>query len=150
MPFFANPLFAWLLPLAALPVIFHLFFKVKKRPRQFPTLMFFHRLDPRLSARKQLKEWLILLLRTLLILLTLLALARPRWMTGFGGGSVAAVMVIDNSASMQRTAGSPPTTPLRTSVEAVDALLGGMDGSDTASIVLLVDDPTVSLPNGLV
>ena len=45
--------------------------------------MFFHRLDPKLNARRRLREWLILLLRTLLILFLLLALARPVW---FGHG----------------------------------------------------------------
>ena len=70
-----NPLFLSLLPLAALPVLFHLFFRLKRRPRAFSTLMFFHRLDPRLNARRRLREWLILLLRTLLILFLLLALA---------------------------------------------------------------------------
>jgi hypothetical protein len=141
MPLFANPFFLWLLPLAGLPVIFHLFFRVKKRPRPFPTLMFFHRLDPRLSARKQIKEWLILILRTLLILFVLLALARPRWLAGGVGGSVSTVLILDNSGSMSRR--------LKTVTEAAHALLTSLDRNDNAGIVLLVDDPTVSLPAGL-
>ena len=35
------PLFAWLLPLALLPVIFHLFFRIRKQPRPFPSLLSF-------------------------------------------------------------------------------------------------------------
>ena len=141
MPLFANPLFLWLLPLAGLPVIFHLFYRVKKRPRPFSTLMFFHRLDPRLSARKQIKEWLILILRTLLIFLVLLALARPRWLAGGVGGSVSTVLILDNSGSMSRR--------LKMLAEAAHALLTSLDRNDNAGIVLLVDDPTVSLPAGL-
>ena len=57
---FSNPLFLWLLPAAALPILFHLFFKLKKRPRQFPTLMFFARIAPKLHARRQIRQWLIL------------------------------------------------------------------------------------------
>src|SRR5208337_4757125 len=74
-----NPFFLSLLPLAALPVAFHFFFRLKRQARPFPTLMFFHRLDPKLNARRRLREWLILLLRCLLILFLLLALARPVW-----------------------------------------------------------------------
>jgi len=95
-----NPLFLSLLPLAALPVLFHLFFRLKRQPRPFPTLMFFHRLDPKLNARRRLREWLILFLRTLLILFLLLALARPVWLGHGRGGDVAAVLLIDNSGSM--------------------------------------------------
>jgi hypothetical protein len=98
-----NPLFISLLPLAALPVLFHLFFRLKRRPRPFPTLMFFHRLDPKLNARRRLREWLILLLRALLIIFLLLALARPVWLGHGGGGDVAAVLLIDNSGSMSGT-----------------------------------------------
>ena len=71
----ANPLFIWLLPAAGLPILFHLFFKLKKRPRVFPTLMFFEQIDPQLSARRQIRHWLVLLLRTLFLLFLLLALA---------------------------------------------------------------------------
>jgi len=142
IPFFANPLFLWLLPLAAVPVLFHLFFRVRKRPRPFSTLMFFHRLDPRLSARKQIREWLILALRVLLLLLVLLALARPRWLAGWGGGSVAVVLVVDNSGSMSGA-------KLKTAVEAANAVIGALEPNDTAGLALLVEDPTVTLPAGL-
>ena len=50
-----NPFFLSLLPLAALPVLFHLFFRLKKTPRAFPTLMFFNRIDPKLNARRRLR-----------------------------------------------------------------------------------------------
>ena len=98
-----NPLFLSLLPLAALPVAFHLFFRLKRQTRPFPTLMFFHRLDPKLNARRRLREWLILLLRTLLILFLLLALARPVWFGIGKQGTVAVALVIDNSGSMTGT-----------------------------------------------
>ena len=72
-----HSFFAWLLPLASLPIIFHLFYRIKKRPRPFSTLMFFHRIDPRLSARRKIMEWIVLALRTLLILFLLMALGAP-------------------------------------------------------------------------
>ena len=96
---FAAPIFAWLLPLALLPVAFHLFFRIRKQPRAFPSLLFFQSADPRLSARRKLREWLALLLRTLALAALLLALARPV-RQGWGGGDAHLVAVIDNSASM--------------------------------------------------
>ncbi len=144
-----HPLFAWLLPLAAAPVVFHLFFRVKKRPRPFPTLMFFHSIDPRLSARRKVMEWIILLLRTLMILLLLLALARPVWFGAGKGGTVAAVLVLDNSGSMSGRA--PDGKPkLQSALAAAEALVGALKEMDSAAIVLLVDDPAVPLPPGLV
>ena len=144
----SNPLFTWLLPAAGLPVIFHLFFKLKKRPHVFPTLMFFDQIDPQLSARRQLRQWLVLLLRTLFLLFLLLALARPVWLIGGGTGSVAAVCIIDNSGSMSGLA-SGNQSKLRTAVEAARALVANLTGKDTAAVVTLVDDPTVVLPAGL-
>jgi hypothetical protein len=144
-----HPLFAWLLPLAAAPVIFHLFFRVKKRPRPFPTLMFFHSIDPRLSARRKIMEWIILLLRTLLILFLLLALARPVWFGAGQGGTMAAVLVLDNSGSMSGRA-PDGKTKLSSALAAAEALVGALKEKDSAAIVLLVDDPAVPLPPGLV
>src|SRR5580658_4590868 len=95
-----NPFFLSLLPLAALPVAFHFFFRLKRQARPFPNLMFFHRLAPKLNARRLLLEYLILLLRTLLILFVLLALARPVWFGHGQEGSVAVALLIDNSGSM--------------------------------------------------
>jgi hypothetical protein len=137
-----NPLFAWLLPLASVPVLFHLFFKLKKRPRVFPTLMFFDQIDPKLSARRQIRQWLVLLLRTLFLFFLLLALARPMWLLGGGGGRVAVVLVVDNSGSM-----SGPL--LKTATEAARSLAGNLEANDTVGVVTLVDDPTVALPAGL-
>lgn len=144
------PLFAWLLPLAALPIIFHLFFRMKKRPQPFPSLMFFHRIDPKLSARQKIMEWLILALRTLMILFLLLALAKFVWYGAGARGSVARVVVLDNSGSMSaRFKGEQ--TKLRAAVDAAQALISNLKHKDdAAAVVLLVDDPTVPLPAGLV
>ena len=144
----ANPMFTWLLPAAALPVLFHLFFKLKKRPRVFPTLMFFDQIDPQLSARRQIRHWLVLLLRTLFLLFLLLALARPVWLIGGGTGRVAVVCLIDNSGSMSGRADGD-RSKLHSAVEAVHALVSKLTGKDTAAVLTLVDDPTVALPPGL-
>ena len=144
----SNPLFTWLLPAAGLPILFHLFFKFKKRPRVFPTLMFFDQIDPQLSARRQIRHWAVLLLRTLFLFFLLLALARPVWLIGGGSGSVAVVCLIDNSGSMSGPADGG-RSKLRTTIEAARALVTNLTAKDTAAVVTLIDDPTVVLPPGL-
>ncbi|HTV42410.1 MAG TPA: BatA domain-containing protein [Candidatus Sulfotelmatobacter sp.] len=143
-----NPFFLSLLPLAALPVLFHLFFRLKKSPRVFSTLMFFHRLNPMLNARRRLREWLILLLRTLLILCVLLALARPVWFGIGRQGTAAVALVIDNSGSMSG-AGAEGRTKLEEAVDAARGIVAQLRDGDSAGIILLVQDPAVPLPPGL-
>lgn len=143
-----HSLFAWLLPLAAAPVIFHLFYRIKKRPRPFSTLMFFQRIDPRLSARRRIMEWLVLALRTLLLLFLLLALARPVWFGAGRKGSMAMVIVLDNSGSMSGRA-KGEQTKLQLAVGAADALIASLKSDDAAAIVPMVDDPTLQFPQGL-
>ena len=144
----ANPLFLWLLPLAALPVLFHLFFRIRKRSRPFSTFMFFYRADPRLSARKRIREWLTLLLRALVIAFLLLALARLLWLGRGRTGNVAIAMVLDNSGSMSDVS-RDGRTKLSEVREAAEALVSTLSGNDAAAVVLLVDDPRITLPPGL-
>ncbi|MGA2175915.1 MAG: BatA domain-containing protein [Verrucomicrobiota bacterium] len=143
-----NPFFLSLLPLAALPIAFHFFFRLKRQARPFPTLMFFHRLDPKLNARRRLRQWLILLLRTLLILFVLLALARPVWFGHGQEGDVALVLLIDNSGSMSGP-GEGGRTKLKQAVDGARDILAELRASDRAAIVLLVPDPAAPLPAGL-
>ena len=144
----AHPIFAWLMPLTLLPVVFHLFFRIRRKAMPFSTFMFFHRIDPRLSAWHRLREWLVLLLRMLVIALLLMALARPVWMAGGAGARVAAVLVIDNSGSMSAPA-ADGATRLDKALEGADATLGSLGPGDSAAVVLLADDPTVPLPQTL-
>ena len=98
---FPAPIFLYILPLAGLPVIFHLIMKQKKRTVVFSTLMFFHRTDPKLNSHRKIRQWLLLMMRILLIALMLLALSRPEFVTLMGlGGKISVVAIVDNSASM--------------------------------------------------
>jgi len=143
-----NPFFLWLLPLAGLPVLFHLFFKVRRRARVFSSLMFLRKADPRLTARKRLRELLVLLLRVLALLLLLLALARPVWLGKGGGGSVAEVLLVDNSASMNAP-GPGGKTKLDLALEAAGALISDLREEDSAAVALVVEDPAAAVPAGL-
>jgi len=144
---FAAPLFLIGLPAAALPVLFHLFFKVRKKPVPFSSLMFFLRIEPNLHARRKVRELLLLILRTVLILLVVLALARPQLPALAGSGSSAVVVLIDNSASMTRTgAGGRPL--LRIASEAAAALIEALATGDRAALALTVADASVTLGEG--
>src|SRR5208283_215474 len=141
------PLFLWALPLAALPVVFHLYFKVRRKPLPFSSLMFFLRVEPHLAARRKLREILLLALRTLLILAVLLALARLSLPAVGGGGQTTLVLVIDNSGSMSANGAGRPKIKL--AAECASALIGGLGSGDQAGLVLTVEDSAVPASAGV-
>ena len=144
----ASSMFLWMLPLAALPILFHLFLRVRKQTRPFPSLMFFLQAEPRLSARKRIREWLALMLRIIAILAILLALSRLLWLGHSGGGAISQIILIDNSGSM---GGMAPDgrSKLANALDAASGLIGDMGSGDSIALLLLVEDPAVSLPPGL-
>ncbi|MGD0092145.1 MAG: BatA domain-containing protein, partial [Planctomycetota bacterium] len=127
----AAAAFLYLLPLAALPIVFHLLMRRRRRKLLFSTLMFFHRVDPRLSARRRLQQWLLLLARVLLIATVLLGLARLTIKSYGGvlglGGKQSVVVLVDNSASMDAPGPGGQRTKLRIAVESARALLANLD-----------------------
>ena len=100
---FLHPWIMALAPLAALPVLVHLFLRLRRTSLPFSSLMFFLKVDPHAQARRRLREILLLLLRMLILLLAVLALSRPQLSTVGGGGAAAVVLLIDTSASMGMT-----------------------------------------------
>jgi hypothetical protein len=144
---FAAPALLWALPLAAAPVVFHLFFRVRTRAVPFPTLMFLQRIEPRLQSRRRLREFLLLALRTLLILLVILALARPQLPALAGGGSTALVVVLDNSASLGRN-GADGRSLAQLAGECSAALGKALAEADRVGLVLTVEDPAVATGSG--
>jgi hypothetical protein len=148
MPFlFSAPVMAWLLPAVSLPILFHLFFRLRRQVREFPSLMFFLRIDPRLSAKRKIHEWLILFLRCLFLLLLILALMRPLIGVKGLGGSVARLILIDNSGSM--AAPSPSGVSKLTFAErAAEKLIDASRSGDSLSVQLMIPDPTITLPHG--
>lgn len=141
---FSAPIFLYLLPAAGLPILFHLFLKQKKRQILFPTLMFFYRTDPRLNSRRKIHQWLLLLMRVLLIAFILLALSRPSFQsTAPLGGTISVVAVVDNSGSMSETAGADKTK-LELAIGGIRKLISSLGDSAKMTIVTLVDDPAAT------
>ncbi|UCC96439.1 MAG: BatA and WFA domain-containing protein, partial [Phycisphaerales bacterium] len=146
---FAAPIFLSLLPLAGLPVLFHFFLRQKKRQIMFPTLMFFHRTDPRLNSRRKIHQILLLLMRVLLIAFILLALSRPRFQSALPmGGKISVVAIVDNSGSMSDLAGQDKTK-LEVALEGAGRVISSLGDGARMNVVTLVEDPALTFSNAL-
>jgi hypothetical protein len=102
---FLNPLALFGLLAAAIPILLHLFNLRKLRTVEFSTLSFLKELEKTKIRRLKLRQILLMILRTLLVLLIALAFARPTLRGSLAGdvGSHArtsAVLLIDDSFSM--------------------------------------------------
>jgi hypothetical protein len=92
--------------LAGVPVLIHLLSRSSARPQRFPTLRFFD--DTRIMAvrRSRITDVPLLLLRMLIIVAAVAALAQPYLPTGEREARLAQrvsrVVLVDTSASMQR------------------------------------------------
>lgn len=129
---FLNPLFLFGLAAAAIPILIHLF--TRRRPREvpFPSLEFLTEVNQSEIRRLRLKQWLLLLLRTLAIVCLALAMARPalRGNAGVRSGAASTVVVLlDRSGSMGAPApsGLPLLAEARRVAEDLFATLGPAD-----------------------
>ncbi len=88
----------------ALPVIAHLIFRRRSRPVELGTLRFLKIAVRHDTRRRRLKRWLLLTLRVSCVVLLVLLFARPYRAEALGGGDAGlTVVLIDRSASMDRT-----------------------------------------------
>ncbi len=107
---FLIPQLLWALPAAALPLIIHLLSRANTRVVDFSTLLFLSKMEHESIRRLRWHQWLVILLRTLILLVLLLLLARPvvkGYFQGWMGdtASTLSVVVIDDSFSMSGEAG---------------------------------------------
>jgi hypothetical protein len=97
------PMLWWLLA-AAVPILIHLWSRRKYREMSFAAMEYLLAAMRRQTRRLLLEQWLLLALRTLLVVLLVLAVAEPyteRAGFAFGlGGHVHRVLVLDGSYSM--------------------------------------------------
>ena len=109
---FLNPAVLFGLVAAALPLAIHLLHRGRAQPHPFSDFAFLRQLQQNRMRRLQLRQWLVLLLRTLIIALIVAAFARPTYQTGggWGGGdrpaAVHALLDLSYSARYQRPSGS--------------------------------------------
>jgi hypothetical protein len=101
-----NPLYLSGLLLLALPVLIHLVQKQHSQGKGFPSLMFLKQIPQREKRRLEIRHWLLLALRCLLLVLIVFAFARPFLNTesaaaGLEPGRQDSVIVLDRSYSMR-------------------------------------------------
>jgi Aerotolerance regulator N-terminal/von Willebrand factor type A domain len=129
---FLNPLFLFGLAAAALPILIHLFTRRRPRETPFPSLEFLSEVHQSEIRRLKLKQWLLLLLRTLAVAAIALAMARPALRGSAGMKSRAAttvVALVDVSGSMGAAAAGGGTVSdiARRSVDDLISTLGPSD-----------------------
>ena len=104
---FLSPALWWALPLAAAPILIHFFFLRRARPVWFSDLTLLRRVYRKTLPASRLRQWLLMALRTLIVLLLVAAFARP--VLRYGAASPAAepgdeglrlVLLLDTSYSM--------------------------------------------------
>ena len=107
---FLNPAVLLGLIAAALPLAIHLLHRGRAQPQPFSDFAFLRQLQQNRMRRLQLRQWLVLLLRTLIIALIVCAFARPTAGGGWGGGdrpaAVHALLDLSYSTRYQRPSSS--------------------------------------------
>jgi len=138
---FGAPAFLWGLPLAGLPVVFHLLMKRRRKHVKFPSLLFLREADPHLDMKRKLREFLLLAARVLLILLLVLTLSRPSFENVPGlGREVDVVIMVDNSGSMSAAAGEK-NTKLEVAKQGARSLVDSLKSGSRAAVLPLVPEP---------
>ncbi len=145
---FLNPLVLLGLAAAGIPLIIHLFNFRRPRRIDFSSLAFVRELEQTTMRRVRIKQWLLLLMRTLALAALVLAFARPT-LTGnlaqiVGGNAKAAVgILVDNSRSMEvrDSQGSVLTQAL----DAANAIIENTGDGDEI-MVLTTAGPTSAQP----
>ncbi|MBI4617227.1 MAG: BatA domain-containing protein [Planctomycetes bacterium] len=132
---FLAPAFLAGLLAVALPVLIHLVHRRRARTIPFPTIRLLKRIDQRLARRRRVEHWLVLALRCLVLVLAALALARPAFRSAglAGKGSIAAVIIVDDSYSMARTEGGVPLS--ERARDAVLEVLGTLSSGDEVALL---------------
>ncbi|RMF07953.1 MAG: hypothetical protein D6762_06595, partial [Candidatus Neomarinimicrobiota bacterium] len=134
---FLSPTMLWGLVAAAAPLLIHLFSQRNTREVEFSSLAFLKEMEHDSLRRIQWKQWLLILLRTLMIVFLVLAFSRPvrhgilpTWVGGTQENHI--VCLVDNSASMAAVQGE--TSFLDICRKMIPDILSSVKGQSTVSI----------------
>lgn len=127
-----------------LPLLIHIFNRQKVRTITFSSLLFLRSLEKTRMRRVKIMEYLLLIIRTLIILLVVAAFARPAIRGGFATkvgahAKTSVVLLLDNSYSMGYDTKDGPIFEVATkrAVKIIEQLKEG----DEASLVLFASEP---------
>jgi len=146
---FLNSIILAGLAAVALPLLIHLLTRQRLKKIQFSSVSFLKLLQAQKMRRVRLREIILLILRTLVVLLLILAFARPALRGSLAGGvkahaNTTVAIVLDNSLSMSRetSRGSVFRLAKDRALQVVDLLTEG----DEAFLVLFSDRPIPVTP----
>lgn len=145
---FLNPAILFGIFAAAIPILLHFLNLRKLKKIEFSTLAFLKELQKTKIRRIKLKQWLLLLLRILIIVFLVMAFARPTVKSFSVGNSSAAkttaVIIIDNTFSMSVVSGNG--SYLNQAKHAAKSLLGNFQQGDEVAI-LPISRSSAYIPN---
>lgn len=146
--FLTNTALAWLAGLIAVPLALHLFAKARPPRFLFSATAFVASVVRHTLRVKRPKDWLLLLVRTLLLAALMLVFLRPvlyrRGKPLAGGTARNMAIVVDRTASMAWTEGG--RSRFAAACAEASRLLDSLSGNDTANVVWLDSEPEAVFP----
>jgi hypothetical protein len=134
---FLNGAFLFAALAALLPLLIHLISRRRVATVDFSSLRFLKELERKRIRRVRLRQILLLIIRSLIILAAALALARPTLKGALGGAGgharTSVAIILDDSASMSR--GGDGGDLLSEVVDAAGEIAGLLDEGDQAFLV---------------
>jgi hypothetical protein len=139
---FLNPLYFIALAAAAIPILLHLLNLRKARVIEFSSLAFLKELQKSKIRKLKIRQWILLALRTLIIVFLVLSFTRPAMRSSFGflpgtKARTSVVIILDDSFSM--TASDERGQMLKQAREAVRAVLDVLEPGDEVALLRVSD-----------
>ena len=136
---FLAPVMLWGLALGALPILIHLFNRLRHRKLPWAAMMFLRMANRKSTKYAKIRQWLVLMFRVLVVLALIMALSRPL-AGGFIGGMYSSkpdviLVVLDQSTSMGAHGSDGNGTRLG---EAVDTMVNNLNSIGQGVRVLVL------------
>jgi hypothetical protein len=140
---FLNGLFGFAMAAVGLPILIHLLNRRRTKRVPFSSIEFLQEVTKQQRRRVQLRQWLLLVLRCLVVALVVLAMMRPAVRASFasGGGSTLAICVLDTSFSM--SAADEEGSHRERAVRKIESILATLRGGDQAQLITMTRPPEV-------
>jgi hypothetical protein len=143
---FLNSALLAALSLGLIPILIHLLNRQRFKEVDFPTLRFLQEMQRQKMRRVRVRQWILLLLRTLAVLALVLAMARPvlkseASLIGGGDARASVVLVLDRTASMNTE--SPAGTRFRELQVRAQELVQALGSNDEIQILWSDAKPVV-------
>jgi hypothetical protein len=142
---FLNPVVLFAAGVAVLlPLLIHIFNRQKVKTIRFSSLLFLRSLEKTRMRRVKIMEYLLLVLRTLIILLAVAAFARPAIKGGLAAkvgahAKTSVAILLDNSYSMGYDTKDGPLFDL--AKKKAEEILNQLKEGDEASLILFSSQP---------